>query len=84
MTLNMFSDDFDNLVSLKASNPYLKVLASISGEGSNFLGKLAQIGSQVALRQNFVQSVVDFLEDTRFDGIDLDWRTKDDTDIVDK
>ncbi|CAG2115208.1 unnamed protein product [Medioppia subpectinata] len=57
---------------LRDVNPDLKVLISIGGwnEGSNKYSKMA---ANAASRAQFVNSVVKFLKEYKFDGLDVDW-----------
>ncbi|KAL5291960.1 CHIA.2 family protein [Megaselia abdita] len=61
-----------NLNLLKSTNPELKTLAAIGGwnQGSNLYSTVA---ASPSLRQNFITSVIDFIQRHGFDGIDLDW-----------
>lgn len=78
--LDAWNDVYDNygkgamerFVGLKKTNPNLKTLVAIGGwnEGSE---KYSRMVADATKRATFVQSVVEFLEKYRFDGLDLDW-----------
>lgn len=59
-------------VGLKDENPNLKTFIAIGGwnEGSE---KYSLMASDEASRKTFVDSVVEFLDKYKFDGLDLDW-----------
>jgi len=63
---------FERFTGLKAQNPELKALLAIGGwnEGS---AKYSQMVSSSASRAKFTASVVDFLLQYGFDGLDFDW-----------
>lgn len=59
-------------VGLKNQNPALKVMIAIGGwnEGGK---KYSEMASSKQRREKFVASVVSFLQEHKFDGLDLDW-----------
>lgn len=59
-------------IGLKQKNPALKVLIAIGGwnEGGK---KYSQMASSKVSRDRFVASAVAFLQEHKFDGLDLDW-----------
>ena len=65
-------DAYNRFVKLKNTNPDLKTTIAIGGwnEGSIDFSAMA---SSSANRNTFIQSVVDFLELYKFDGLDLAW-----------
>ena len=65
-------DGFGKATSLKLSNPELKVTLAVGGwnEGSK---KYSEMAGDPKKRKTFVDSVVEFLEEHNFDGLDLDW-----------
>ncbi|XP_055681663.1 chitinase-3-like protein 1 [Lutzomyia longipalpis] len=60
------------LSKLKEINPKLKILISIGGwsEGTE---KFSIISNDPMKRKTFVESSINFLEDYKFDGLDIDW-----------
>jgi chitinase len=59
------------LTSLKQENPSLTVLISVGGwEWSD---KFSDMALTAASRRVFIQSVIDFLERYKLDGLDIDW-----------
>jgi len=68
---------------LKASYPGLKTLIGVGGWSHNDPGVLCNRFSAVSAsdstRQDFANSVVAFLKDNNFDGIDFDWEYPADT-----
>ncbi|KAJ0170307.1 hypothetical protein K1T71_014235 [Dendrolimus kikuchii] len=63
---------YKRIVALKEQYPHLKVTIAIGGwnEGSPKYSKMA---SDPELRQTFIKSVMVFLDNYKFDGLDLDW-----------
>lgn len=62
-----------NLMSYKTSHPQLKVLISIGGE--SFPSKnFSEMASSSISRALFVSSLRIFLDDNRFDGININWK----------
>lgn len=63
---------YKTAVGLKQVNPNLKVLIAIGGwnEGGK---KYSDMAATKMSRDKFVQSVVTFLQEHQFDGLDLDW-----------
>ena len=67
-----FSGGYAQSVALKDINPDLKVLIAIGGwneGGKNY----SEMVSDPETRKKFVDSVVKFVEEHGFDGLDLDW-----------
>lgn len=64
--------ELSHLQALKTENPDLKLLVSMGGYtvGSEIYSAVA---ADPALRANLIESVLDFLETNKFDGLDLDW-----------
>jgi chitinase len=58
--------------SLKSSNPGLKTLIAVGGWSFDQT-RFSYASSTASRRANFAQSVVTFLTNYNFDGIDLDW-----------
>ena len=65
------AENFDYLNHLKAQNPSLVVLISVGGWlwSKNFSDLCITAGS----RRTFIDSVMDFLNRYRLDGLDIDW-----------
>lgn len=65
------AENFAYLNGLKEDNPSLTVLVSVGGWlwSANF----SDAALTRASRRNFVQSVMDFLDRYRLDGLDIDW-----------
>uniref|UniRef100_A0AAG5D1H3 GH18 domain-containing protein n=1 Tax=Anopheles atroparvus TaxID=41427 RepID=A0AAG5D1H3_ANOAO len=63
---------YERLVSMRASNPHLKVLLAIGGwnEGSE---KYSNLAADPERRQAFVKNALEFIKQYGFDGLDLDW-----------
>ena len=57
---------------LRQKNPDLKVMIAIGGWNEG-VKKYSDMVSDGAVRKNFVESVVKFVELHEFDGLDLDW-----------
>ncbi|CAG2164989.1 unnamed protein product, partial [Oppiella nova] len=65
-------EGYHRFILLKKLNPNLKLMISLGGwyEGSE---KYSDMVSKPDVRQKFVKSVLKFLSDYKFDGLDLDW-----------
>lgn len=63
--------NFEDLRTLKRSNPHLKTLISVGGwdYSSNF----SSTAANASARSRFAQSCADFIVTHGFDGVDLDW-----------
>lgn len=70
--LDIERDNYKNMIQLHKKNPNLKILLAIGGwnEGSQSYSILA---SSPDRRSKFIDSVVKFLGEYRFNGFDLDW-----------
>ena len=84
MTIKAFDPEADitlkgyaNFVALKAKNPALKMMIGLGGwndsHDPNYPSKYSQLVSSSANINNFVTSVVSFIRQHGFDGLDLDW-----------
>lgn len=64
--------NYNKFIDLKKYNPELKTMIAIGGwnEGSK---KFSEMVSEDKNRKKFVKSVMKFLREHRFDGLDLDW-----------
>lgn len=63
--------NFEALRALKAQNPNLKTLISVGGW--TWSGKYSDVALTEASRNTFADSVVAFLVQYGFDGVDIDW-----------
>ncbi|XP_068222684.1 probable chitinase 10 isoform X2 [Palaemon carinicauda] len=70
--LDIIKGAYKAAVGLKQQNPALKVMIAIGGwnEGGK---KYSAMASTKERRDKFVQSVISFLQEHQFDGLDLDW-----------
>ncbi|XP_003484989.1 probable chitinase 2 isoform X1 [Bombus impatiens] len=70
--IDIDKDNYKRMTELREQYPGLNILLAIGGwnEGSKNYSILA---SSPTRRSIFVKSVVDFLEEYKFDGFDLDW-----------
>ncbi|XP_014241842.1 chitinase-3-like protein 2 [Cimex lectularius] len=59
------------VIDLRNNNPSLKVLLSVQDFSSH--GEFSKIVSSQLLREKFINSTLKFINDTGFDGLDLDW-----------
>ena len=66
------SGNYRATVDLKKRNPSLKVLIAVGGwaEGGK---KYSAMAATPQSRSRFVDSVVEFLREHKFDGLDVDW-----------
>ena len=71
-TTCLIKGGFKAAVDLKLVNPKLKVMVAIGGwdDGSK---QYSEMVSTTERRKTFIDSVVQFIETYRFDGLDLDW-----------
>ncbi|CAG9794339.1 unnamed protein product, partial [Diatraea saccharalis] len=63
---------YKRLVNLKNRYPHLKVTIAIGGWNEGSL-KYSKMASTRENREKFIQSVLVFLDQYKFDGLDLDW-----------
>ena len=77
--LDIEQGGYKEALALKEQNPDLKVMIAIGGwnEGVKRYSKMA---STKANRAEFVESVVEFIKEHGFDGLDVDWEYPGDTD----
>ena len=63
---------YERFNNLRLKNPELTTMISLGGwyEGSE---KYSDMAANPTYRQQFIQSVLDFLQEYKFDGLDLDW-----------
>lgn len=65
---------YADFVALKNKNPKLKTLVAIGGWNDSHNGtKYSDMVASAENRAIFVSSVVDFIKQYNFDGLDLDW-----------
>jgi chitinase len=66
---------YQKFVALKNQNPKLKVMISLGGasDSNDGTGKYSRLVSSTTNINTFVSSAVSFLQQYKFDGIDLDW-----------
>lgn len=57
---------------MKIRNPDLKTIIAIGGWNEGSI-KYSAMARNPELRRKFVQNVVDFLKEHKFDGFDMDW-----------
>lgn len=63
---------FNRILALRHKNPQLKVMISVGGwnEGSQLFSNMSLTPGS---RKVFIRSLVNFLDDYPFDGVDIDW-----------
>ena len=69
---NAYIAKYTQFNSLKDTNPTLKTLIAVGGWNFDQT-RFSNVASTSAKRTAFANSVVTFLEDNNFDGIDIDW-----------
>lgn len=67
----VLNGNFGALVRMKAANPQIKT--SISIGGWTWSSQFSGMASSAATRAVFVQSVIEFIKNYQFDGVDIDW-----------
>lgn len=63
---------YDKVISLKKTNPKLKVLLAVGGWSFGTQKFKDMSGTRYA-RQTFIYSAITFLRKRNFDGLDMDW-----------
>nr|AMT75074.1 chitinase Cht10 [Locusta migratoria] len=63
---------YRSIVGLKRQNPQLKVMISVGGWPEE-RRKFAEMTASASTRREFIRSVLHFIDEYGFDGIDLDW-----------
>jgi len=69
------AENFKILNGLKSKNPGLKILISVGGW--TWSGNFSDMALTKKSRQKFIQSSIEFVQQHRLDGIDLDWEYPD-------
>jgi len=72
-TIDITQGAYSQFVGLKSKNPDLKTMISIfesSDDGKNTFSKMVTSNSRIT---SFLNSVVKFLQQYKFDGLNLDW-----------
>lgn len=64
---------YSKFVALKSKNPKLKTMIAVGGWTDSLDGKYSDLVSDIKRIVDFVDSVMEFLQLYRFDGLDLDW-----------
>ncbi|GLV44511.1 Chitinase 10 [Carabus blaptoides fortunei] len=65
---------FRAVTGLKRANPELKILISIGDDRQEGAHKYSNMVSTASRRREFIRSVIQFLEEFGFDGVDLHWQ----------
>lgn len=74
----MFAGDLPKFVSLKNSNPIVKLLTAIGGPNETSKSYSTMAGS-TELRSKFVEAIVAFLKRHKLDGLDFMWEHPNDS-----
>lgn len=64
---------FEKFVALKDKNPNIKTMIAIGGWNEGLTDKYSQLAADSNKIAVFTQSVVNFLDLYKFDGLDMDW-----------
>ena len=64
---------YEQIISLKEKNPRLKVSIAIGGWVDSEGDKYSRMVNNQTSRTKFIESVVQFINKHKFDGLDLDW-----------
>lgn len=72
-SLDIDSEAIKYTVALKKVNPNLKVLVAVGGWNRG-AGAFSQIAENPDLRRRFIQNSIDFVQEHKLDGMDIDWR----------
>jgi chitinase len=70
----LFSGGYLAVTALKQKNPNLKVLISIGGGREDGSHRFSTLITSAIRRRDFIRSVVTFLKQFNFDGVDLHWQ----------
>ncbi|KAF7990200.1 hypothetical protein HCN44_000005 [Aphidius gifuensis] len=66
------ADGLDKLRNLKNSNPNVNIMVAVGG-WSEASTKFSPLASNAASRGQFVQNVINFMNEWNLDGLDIDW-----------
>ena len=72
-TADITNKGYEKFVALKEKNTNIKTMIAIGGWTDSESGKYSILAADSTKIANFVQSVVQFLETHKFDGLDVDW-----------
>lgn len=70
----MIKGGYRSVTSLKHLNPQLKVLISIGDAREEGAHKYSDMVSTASRRREFIRSLIKFLDEYNFDGVDLHWQ----------
>ena len=66
-----FTDFYHKVTELKSRG--IKVLIALGGWNDSLGDKYSRLVNSPSARENFVRTIVKFIEQYNFDGLDLDW-----------
>jgi len=70
-----WNDDsmIQRVMALKTQNPSLKVICSIGGWNHEKQPRYSNMAQTAATRKTFIDSLMKYLSDHKYDGVDIDW-----------